>query len=145
MEPSNDRDDVFPTAQQPRLRLLIPLIVAFAFFLEQLDSTIITTAIPDIAAGLHETPLRLNLALTSYILCLAVFIPVSGWVADRFGMRRTFVAAIAIFTLGSIACGAAINLPTLIMSRVLQGFGGAMLTPASPFRRLTRSRDPAFA
>jgi EmrB/QacA subfamily drug resistance transporter len=129
MEPSNDPDYAFPTAQQPRLRLLIPLIVAFAFFLEQLDSTIITTAIPDIAAGLHETPLRLNLALTSYILCLAVFIPVSGWVADRFGMRRTFVAAIAIFTFGSIACGAAVNLPTLIMSRVLQGFGGAMLTP----------------
>jgi EmrB/QacA subfamily drug resistance transporter len=122
-------NDVPATVLQPRLRLLIPLVVAFAFFLEQLDSTIITTAIPDIARGLHETPLRLNLALTSYILCLAVFIPVSGWIADRFGMRRTFVAAIAVFTLGSITCGAAFNLQTLIASRILQGFGGAMLTP----------------
>ncbi len=121
--------DPAPTALQPRLRLLIPLVVAFAFFLEQLDQTIITTAIPDMARGLDETPLRLNLALTSYILSLAVFIPVSGWVADRFGMRRTFCAAMAVFTLGSIACGAAIDLPMLVASRVLQGFGGAMMTP----------------
>ena len=130
MEPSSEPTNApLPIANQPHLRLLIPLVVAFAFFLEQLDSTIITTAIPDIAIGLHETPLRLNLALTSYILCLAVFIPVSGWVADRFGMRRTFVAAIAIFTIGSITCGAAIDLRTLILSRIVQGFGGAMLTP----------------
>ncbi len=121
--------DSYPTSENPRLRLLIPLVVAFAFFLEQLDSTIITTAIPDMARGLGETPLRLNLALTSYILSLAVFIPVSGWVADRFGMRQTFCSAIAIFTLGSIACGSAQDLPMLVASRVLQGFGGAMLTP----------------
>jgi EmrB/QacA subfamily drug resistance transporter len=127
--PADPPGEASPFVLQPRLRLLIPLVVAFAFFLEQLDSTIITTAIPDIAAGLHETPLRLNLALTSYILCLAVFIPVSGWVADRFGMRRTFVAAIAIFTLGSMTCGAAVDLPTLVFSRIVQGFGGAMLTP----------------
>lgn len=117
------------TQQNPRMRLLIPLVVAFSYFLEQLDSTIITTAIPNIASGLGETPLRLNLALTSYILSLAVFIPVSGWVADKVGMRQTFCAAIAVFTLGSIACGAAVNLPMLVASRVLQGFGGAMLTP----------------
>ena len=118
-----------PTVTNPRLRLLIPLVVAFAFFLEQLDQTIITTAIPDMALGLHETPLRLNLALTSYILSLAVFIPVSGWVADRVGMRRTFVAAIALFMLGSAACGSAPDLAMLVAARVLQGFGGAMLTP----------------
>jgi EmrB/QacA subfamily drug resistance transporter len=118
-----------PTTLRPSLRLLIPLVVAFAFFLEQLDQTIITTAIPDMARGLHETPLRLNLALTSYILSLAVFIPVSGWVADRFGMRPTFCSAIAVFTFGSICCGAALNLPMLVASRVLQGFGGAMMTP----------------
>lgn len=121
--------DLYPSAKNPRLRLLIPLVVAFAFFLEQLDSTIIVTAIPDMARGLGETPLRLNLALTSYILSLAVFIPVSGWVADRFGMRQTFCAAIAIFTLGSVACGSAQNLQMLIAARVLQGFGGAMLSP----------------
>jgi EmrB/QacA subfamily drug resistance transporter len=118
-----------PTIARPSLRLLIPLVVAFAFFLEQLDQTIITTAIPDMARGLHETPLRLNLALTGYILSLAVFIPVSGWIADRFGMRRTFCTAIAVFTLGSICCGAAQSLQMLVASRVLQGFGGAMMTP----------------
>ena len=121
--------DPTPTQANPRLRLLIPLVVAFAFFLEQLDATIITTAIPDMARGLGETPLRLNLALTSYILSLAVFIPVSGWVADRVGMRRTFCWAIAVFTIGSIACGSAVDLRMLVASRVLQGFGGAMLTP----------------
>lgn len=81
------------------------------------------------AHGLNETPLRLNLALTGYILSLAVFIPISGWVADRFGMRRTFCTAIAVFTFGSICCGTAQSLPMLVASRVLQGFGGAMMTP----------------
>lgn len=108
---------------------MIPLVVAFAFFLEQLDSTIIVTAIPDMARGLHETPLRLNLALTGYILSQAVFIPASGWMADRFGMRRTFGAAIIIFTLGSAACGASTSFAMLVAARVLQGFGGAMMTP----------------
>ena len=121
--------DLLPTQQRPALRLLIPLVVASAFFLEQLDQTIITTAIPRMAEGLHETPLRLNLALTGYILSLAVFIPVSGWIADRFGMRRTFCTAIAVFTFGSICCGAAPNLVLLVASRILQGFGGAMMTP----------------
>jgi EmrB/QacA subfamily drug resistance transporter len=111
------------------LRLLVPLTVAAAFFLEQLDTTIITTAIPQMAAGLGETPLRLNLALTGYILSIAVFTPLSGWIADRFGMRRTFTAAIAVFTVGSALCGLAENLPMLVASRVLQGFGGAMMTP----------------
>jgi EmrB/QacA subfamily drug resistance transporter len=120
---------VHPTVQRPALRFPIPLVVASAFFLEQLDQTIITTAIPDIARGLDTTPLRLNLALTGYILSLAVFIPISGWVADRFGMRRTFCTAIAIFTVGSICCGAAQTLPMLVASRVLEGFGGAMMTP----------------
>jgi EmrB/QacA subfamily drug resistance transporter len=118
-----------PASADPKLRLLIPLVVAFAFFLEQLDSTIITTAIPDMARGLGETPLRLNLALTGYILSLAVFIPVSGWIADRFGMRRTFCAAIGIFTFGSAICGLSTDLTMLVLSRVLQGFGGAMMTP----------------
>jgi EmrB/QacA subfamily drug resistance transporter len=128
-DPALPEPPLAPASADRRLRLLIPLVVAFAFFLEQLDSTIITTAIPDMARGLSETPLRLNLALTGYILSLAVFIPVSGWTADRFGMRRTFCAAIAIFTLGSVVCGLSVDLAMLVVSRVVQGFGGAMMTP----------------
>jgi EmrB/QacA subfamily drug resistance transporter len=112
-----------------KLRLLIPLIVAFAFLMEQLDSTIVTTAIPDMAASLHVAPLQMNLAITSYILSLAVFIPVSGWIADRFGARRVFAAALLIFTIASALCGLAQSLPVLIVMRVVQGFGGAMMTP----------------
>jgi hypothetical protein len=110
-------------------RLLIPLVVAFAFFLEQLDATIITTAIPDMALSLGTTALSLNLALTAYMVTVAVFIPVSGWMADRYGMRRVFCAAIAVFTLGSVLCGVAWSLETLVAARVLQGLGGAMMTP----------------
>lgn len=124
-----DRGELPPGSASRKLRLLIPLVVAFAFFLEQLDATIITTAIPDMARGLGVTPLRLNLALTAYLLAQAVFIPISGWIADRFGMRRTFCAAIAVFTLGSIVCGAAPGFATLVAARVGQGFGGAMMLP----------------
>jgi EmrB/QacA subfamily drug resistance transporter len=113
----------------PRLRLLIPLIVAFAFFMEQLDSTIITTAIPDMARELRVMPLSMNLAITSYILSLAVFIPVSSWFADRFGTRLVFAGALAMFTIGSGLCGLSSSLPVLVAMRVLQGFGGAMMTP----------------
>ena len=126
-DPSHDES--FVTERDPRLRLLIPLIVAVAFLMEQLDSTIITTAIPDMAVSLHTTPVRMNLAVTAYVLTLAVFIPVSGWFADRFGARRIFTLALAIFTLGSIACGAAQTFPMLVVTRVVQGFGGAMMTP----------------
>ncbi|MEJ1976910.1 MAG: MFS transporter [Acetobacteraceae bacterium] len=111
-----------------KLRLLIPLIVAVGFMMEQLDATIITTAIPDMARSLAVTPLQMNLAITSYILSLAVFIPISGWIADRYGSRRVFAAAMLIFTTGSMLCGLADNLPMLVAS-VLQGFGGAMMTP----------------
>src|SRR5687768_13653840 len=97
----------FVTERDPRLRVIIPMIVAVAFLMEQLDSTIITTAIPDMAASLGTTPLRLNLAVTTYVLTLAVFIPVSGWFADRFGARRIFALALGIFTLGSALCGMA--------------------------------------
>ncbi|HEX3347006.1 MAG TPA: DHA2 family efflux MFS transporter permease subunit [Acetobacteraceae bacterium] len=118
-----------PVEREPRLRLFIPLIVASGFFLEQLDSTIITTAIPDMAKALNETPLRLNIALTSYLVTLAVFIPISGWIADRFSMRRTFATAVVVFTIGSIACGFSDSLSTLVASRILQGLGGAMMNP----------------
>jgi EmrB/QacA subfamily drug resistance transporter len=119
----------FAIERDPRLRLIIPMIVAVAFFMENLDSTIIATAIPDMAKSLGTTPIRLNLAITTYLLTLAVFIPVSGWFADRFGARRIFALALFIFTLGSILCGLANSFEMLLATRVLQGLGGAMMTP----------------
>lgn len=119
----------FATEAEPRLRILIPLIVGCAFFMEGLDSTMIAVAIPAMAKSLGETPLRLSLVITAYLLSLAVFIPVSGWIADRFGARRVFCAAVLIFAGGSALCGMADNLPMLIAMRVVQGFGGAMMTP----------------
>ena len=109
--------------------ILVPLIVACAMFMQNLDSTVIATALPTIAQSLGETPLRLNVAITCYLLSLAVFIPISGWTADRFGARRVFSAAIVVFTLGSIACGMANSLPALVAARILQGMGGALMVP----------------
>lgn len=119
----------FPTERNPRLRLIIPMIIAVAFLMEQLDSTIITTAIPTMAVDLGTTVLRLNLAVTAYVLTLAMFIPVSGWLADRFGARRVFVIALLVFTGSSALCGLATNLSELVSARCLQGLGGAMMTP----------------
>jgi EmrB/QacA subfamily drug resistance transporter len=110
-------------------RVLVPLVVAAGFLMEQLDATIITTAIPQMAASLGETPLRLNLAITSYVLSLAIFIPISGWVADRFGMRNVICFAYVLFTAGSVMCASATNLWVLVGMRVLQGLGGAMMNP----------------
>jgi EmrB/QacA subfamily drug resistance transporter len=97
--------------------------------MENLDSTVIATAVPAIARSLGEDPLRLNLAITSYLLSLAVFIPLSGWMADRYGARSVFRAAIVIFTMGSVCCGIAQTLPELVAARILQGMGGAMMVP----------------
>src|SRR6202043_245276 len=116
-------------ARRPSPRILIPLVIGCAFFMEGLDSTMIAVAIPDMAKGLGESPLRLNLVITTYLLSLAVFIPVSGWIADRLGARRVFCAAVLIFAGGSALCGLATNLPMLIAMRIVQGFGGAMMTP----------------
>ena len=110
-------------------RFVVPLIVACALFMENLDSTVIATALPSIAESLGEDPLRLNLAITSYLLSLAVFIPLSGWVADRYGARPVFRAAILTFTLGSTCCGLSNSLSALVASRILQGLGGAMMVP----------------
>ena len=117
-----------PTSE-PKPRIIIPLIVGCAFFMEGLDSTMIAVSIPAMADSLGESPLRLNLVITSYLLSLAVFIPVSGWIADRLGTRRVFCAAVLIFAGGSALCGLATNLPVLIAMRIVQGFGGAMMTP----------------
>jgi EmrB/QacA subfamily drug resistance transporter len=110
-------------------RYFVTLIVAVALFMENMDSTVIATSLPAIAADLHEDPIALKLALTSYLLSLAVFIPVSGWMADKFGARTVFRAAIVVFTLGSAACGFAQSLPDFIAFRILQGMGGAMMVP----------------
>jgi EmrB/QacA subfamily drug resistance transporter len=115
--------------RRPRLRILVPLVVGCAFFMEGLDSTMLAVAIPDMAKGLGESPLRLNLVITTYLLSLAVFIPVSGWIADRLGTRLVFCVAIAIFATGSALCGLSTSLPMILLMRVLQGFGGAMMTP----------------
>src|ERR1700722_106711 len=109
--------------------MITPLIVACALFMEQLDGSIIATALPSISRSLQTDPLHLNLAITSYMFSLAVFIPLSGWVADRLGARTVFRAAIVVFTLGSIACGLSSSLLTLVLSRILQGMGGAMMVP----------------
>jgi EmrB/QacA subfamily drug resistance transporter len=108
---------------------LTALIIAAALFMEQLDSTVLATALPDMAKSFGVGPLRMNVALTSYLLSLAIFIPASGQAADRFGSRTVFRAAIALFTLGSILCGQSTSLTMLVASRVLQGLGGAMMMP----------------
>lgn len=108
---------------------IIPLVIASALFMQQVDGSIIATAVPTIAQSLNTDPLHLNLAITSYMLSLAIFIPLSGWVADRFGARRVFCAAMAVFMAGSMACGAAENLGQLVAARLLQGVGGAMMVP----------------
>ncbi|HEX2151172.1 MAG TPA: DHA2 family efflux MFS transporter permease subunit [Stellaceae bacterium] len=107
----------------------ILLIVACALFMQNLDSTVIATALPTIAESIGETPLRLNVAITCYLLSLAVFVPISGWTADRFGARRVFTAAIVVFTIGSIGCGLATSLWMLVAARIVQGIGGAMMVP----------------
>lgn len=110
-------------------RYLVPLIVACALFMEHLDATVIATALPTIARELGESPLRLNLAITSYLLSLGIFLPLSGWLADRFGARTIFTAALVVFTLGSIACSTVESLPQLVLARALQGIGGSMMVP----------------
>jgi EmrB/QacA subfamily drug resistance transporter len=107
----------------------LPWVVATALFMEQLDATIVNTAIPSIAATLQVTPLSLKSVVTSYIISLAVGIPVSGWMADRFGTRKVFGIAIAVFTLASVLCGLAQNVPMMVAARMLQGLGGAMMMP----------------
>jgi EmrB/QacA subfamily drug resistance transporter len=118
----------------PRIRTssrtrLTAVIVACALFMQNLDSTVIATALPTMAKAFGADPVHMNVALTSYLLSLAVFIPASGWVADRFGTRTVFRAAIAVFTVGSVLCGRADSLAFLVGSRVLQGIGGAMMVP----------------
>jgi EmrB/QacA subfamily drug resistance transporter len=117
------------TSTSRALEFLAPMIVGCALFMEMLDATVISTALPAMAKSLGEDPIKLNLAITSYLLSLAVFIPISGWMADRFGARTVFRAAIVVFTTGSVFCGISHSLPELVAARILQGFGGAMMVP----------------
>jgi len=109
--------------------VLIPLIVACSLFMENMDSTVIATSLPAIAADIGESPLALKLALTSYLVGLAVFIPISGWVADRLGSRTVFASAIVVFVAGSLLCAVSSTLAAFVAARFLQGIGGAMMVP----------------
>ena len=108
---------------------IIPLIIAVALFMENMDATVIATSLPAIAADIGTNPLALKLAITTYLLSLAIFIPASGWTADRFGARTVFRAAIAVFVVGSIGCAMSNSLTDFVIARVVQGMGGAMMTP----------------
>lgn len=108
---------------------LTALIVACALFMQNLDSTVIATALPTIARAFGAEPVHMNVALTSYLLALAVFIPASGWIADRFGAKHIFRLAIVIFTIGSVLCGQSNSLGELVAARIFQGMGGAMMVP----------------
>jgi EmrB/QacA subfamily drug resistance transporter len=126
-----------PVLSESTLRLL-PWMIAVAFFMESLDTTILNTAVPTIAAALQVAPLSMKSVLASYTLSLAVFIPISGWMADRFGTRRVFASAIGIFSLGSFLCGISTSVHLLVAFRILQGCGGAMMVPVG---RLTLVRS----
>ncbi|HEU4661092.1 MAG TPA: MFS transporter [Pseudolabrys sp.] len=108
---------------------IVPLIIAVALFMENMDSTVIATSLPAIARDIGANPLALKLAITTYLLSLAVFIPASGWTADRFGARAVFRAAIAVFVIGSIGCALSGSLTDFVIARIVQGMGGAMMTP----------------
>ncbi len=122
-------DKTAPASDAAAVKRYLPWVVATALFMEQLDSTIVNTAVPSMAASLGVTPLSLKAVVASYIVSLAVGIPISGWIADRFGTRRVFSFAVALFTVASVACGLSVNVTMLVASRILQGLGAAMMTP----------------
>ncbi|HTJ58770.1 MAG TPA: MFS transporter [Devosiaceae bacterium] len=110
---------------------VVPVVLAVSLFMENMDSTVIATSLAAIANDIHTDPIALKLALTAYMVALAIFIPLSAWAADRWGAKNVFRGAIIIFILGSLACAASNSLVTFVLSRLLQGFGGAMMTPVA--------------
>ena len=118
-----------PPSASAGIKHIVPWLVAVAFFMESLDTTILNTAVPTISQALGVSVLSMKAVLASYTLSLAVFIPISGWMADRFGTRRVFASAIGLFTLGSFLCGLSSNIHLLVACRVLQGAGGSMMVP----------------
>ena len=119
------------TTKKARSMAGLPWIAAMAFFMQALDATILNTALPAIAQSLNRSPLAMQSAIISYTLTVAMLIPVSGWLADRFGTRRVFMLAVTLFTLGSLACALSSSLTELVIFRVLQGIGGAMMMPVA--------------
>ncbi|MDR2549312.1 MAG: multidrug transporter subunit MdtD [Desulfobulbus sp.] len=117
-----------PPVAERSLRV-IPWLVAMAFFMQMLDSTILNTAIPTIAKSLHASPLRMQSVVIAYLITVAMLIPTSGWLADRFGTKRVFIAAIAVFCLGSFLCVISGTLQQMVLSRIVQGVGGALMAP----------------
>jgi len=120
-----------PTKTSPRqtVKKVLPLILATAIFMQMLDSTILNTSLPSIARDLNESPLNMQNAIISYVLTLAVFMPASGFLADRFGTRRVFIFALVLFSAGSVFCALSQNLTHFVISRVIQGVGGSLMTP----------------
>ena len=135
--PGPTKSGSVPASLAESSKRLLPWLIAVAFFMESLDTTILNTGVPTIAAALHVAPLSMKSVLASYTLSLAVFIPISGWMADKFGTRRVFASAIGIFTLGSFLCGISTDIHALVACRILQGCGGAMMVPVG---RLTMVR-----
>lgn len=119
------------TKKKGRSMAGLPWIAAMAFFMQALDATILNTALPAIAQSLNRSPLAMQSAIISYTLTVAMLIPVSGWLADRFGTRRIFMLAVSLFTLGSLACALSNSLGMLVVFRVIQGIGGAMMMPVA--------------
>jgi len=126
---SDEAESLPHMTSDSRRTVLVPMIIATALFMENLDSTVLATALPSIAKSFDTNPLHLNLAITSYLLSLAVFIPISGWLADRWGARLVFRSAIVVFMAGSILCGFGQSLGGFVCARLLQGVGGAMMVP----------------
>ncbi|CAI1227308.1 MFS transporter [Serratia fonticola] len=120
----------------------LPLLVAGAFFMENLDGTVIVTAMPQMAAAFGVQPVDMNIGVSAYILTLTVFIPASGWIANRFGARNIFTAAIVIFTLASVLCALSTTLPQFTAARILQGFGGALMVPVGRLVVLRNTAKP---
>ena len=119
------------TKKKARSMAGLPWIAAMAFFMQALDATILNTALPAIAHSLNRSPLAMQSAIISYTLTVAMLIPVSGWLADRFGTRKVFIIAVSLFTLGSLACALSNSLMELVIFRVIQGIGGATAASGS--------------
>ncbi len=126
--PSDNADNTVLIATASRW---LPVVVAWPMFLQNMDTTVLATALPSMAHALGLPVLHLNLAITAYLLGLALFLPISGWMSDRWGAKRVFCTAIALFTVGSLLCGLSRNLTELVCSRLLQGLGGAMMVPVA--------------
>lgn len=142
MTSSNDVHRPLSDRERAAVRM-IPFIVGCALFMQMLDATVVATAIPAMARALGTTPVKMNVSITGYLLAVAVFVPISGWAAERFGARRVFLAAIGMFVLTSVACALSTSLTQLVISRVVQGAAGAMMVPVGRIilLRMTPKKD----